>query len=134
MKRSVHRLSHILLTCPAQVHFLLQTCSITSVTFVLFLTQMFVFLSRYVMFNIFLSILVCVAASLFFAWVVRANVSAPHVIAGSMHELMTCLFKHVPMLPLKISRCLTNAVHPTVILLLISLSWFLSLVLYLCRR
>ena len=35
-------------------------------------------------------------------------------------------------LPLKMSRCLANAVHPAVILLCISLSWFLSLALYLC--
>ena len=83
----VHRLSHILLTCPAQVHFRLLTYSITSVTFVFSLTQMFVFQSRYVMFNILLSILVCAAASLFFASVVSAHVSAPYVIARSTHEL-----------------------------------------------
>ena len=35
------------------------------------------------MFNIFLSIFACAAASLFFAWVVSAHVSAPHVIAVS---------------------------------------------------
>ena len=34
-----------------------------------------VFLSRYVIFNILLSIFVCAAASLFFAWVVNAHVS-----------------------------------------------------------
>ena len=44
-------------------------------------------LSRYVMFNIFLSIFVCAAASLFFAWVVSAHVSAPYVITGSTNEL-----------------------------------------------
>ena len=49
---SVHRLSRILLTCPAQVHFRLLTCSITSVTLVFSLTQMFVFLSWYVMFKV----------------------------------------------------------------------------------
>ena len=53
------------------------------------------------MFNILLSIFVCAAASLFFAWVVSAHVSAPYVIAGSTHELYTCLFKHVPVVPLK---------------------------------
>ena len=84
--RSVHRLSRILLTRPAQVHFRLLTCSITSVTLVFSLTQVFVFLSQYVMFNILLSILVCVAANLFFAWLVSAHVSAPYVIAGSAHE------------------------------------------------
>ena len=68
---SVHRLSRILMTCPAQVHFLLLTYSIMSVTFNFSLTQMF-FLSLNVMFNILLSIFVCAAASLFFAWVVSS--------------------------------------------------------------
>ena len=48
--------------------------------------DVYYFLSRYVMFNILLSIFVCAAANLFFAWVVSAHVSAPYVIAGSMHE------------------------------------------------
>ena len=39
------------------------------------LTQVFVFLSRYVMFNILLSICVCAANSLFFAWVVSTHVA-----------------------------------------------------------
>ena len=78
---------------------------------------MFVFLSQYVMFNILLSIFICAAARLFFPWVVSAHGSASYVIAGSMHELSICLFKHVPMLPLLMSRCLANAVHPAVILL-----------------
>ena len=60
---SVHLLSRILLTCPAHVIFRLLTYSIMSVTFVLSLTQMSVFLSRYVMFNILLSIFVCAAAN-----------------------------------------------------------------------
>ena len=38
------------------------------------------------------------------------------------------------MLPSKMLRCLANAVHPAVILLWISLSWFWYLVLYLCPR
>ena len=59
---------------------------------------MFVFLSRNVIFNILLSIFVCAAASLFFAWLVSAHVFAPYVIAGSTHELQTCLFKSVPVL------------------------------------
>ena len=37
------------------------------------------FLSRYVMFNILLSIFVCVAASLFLDWMVSAQVSEPCV-------------------------------------------------------
>ena len=115
--RSVHRLSRILLTCPVQVHFRLLNCSITSVTFVFSLTQMFTFPSQYVMFNILLSIFVCAAACSFFACVVSARDSVPYVSAGSTHKLWTCLFKHVPMLPLKKSRCLANAVHPAVILL-----------------
>ena len=53
--------------CPRPRPFPSLTCSIKSVTFVFSLTQMFVFLSRYVKFNILLSIFVCVAASLFFA-------------------------------------------------------------------
>ena len=85
--RNVHRLSRILLTCPAQVHFRLLTFSITSVSFVLSLTQVFAFLFRYVTFNILLSIFVCAAATLIFAWVVSAHVSALNVIAGSTHEL-----------------------------------------------
>ena len=88
--RSVHRLSRILLTCPAHIHFRLLTCSIMSVTLVFSLIQMFVFLSRYLIFNILLSIFVCAAgaaASLFFACVVSAHASAPYVIAGRMHEL-----------------------------------------------
>ena len=72
---------------PMQVHFRLLTCSITSVTLVFSLTQLFVFLFRYVMFNILLSIFVCTVDSLFFAWLVSAHVSAPYVIARSMHEL-----------------------------------------------
>ena len=86
--RSVHRLSRILLTCPAQVHFRLLTCSITSVTFVFSLTPMFVFLSRYVMFNILLSMFVWVAAiELVLCSGVSVHVSATYVIADSTHEL-----------------------------------------------
>ena len=47
--RSVRRLSRILLTYSAQVHFRLLTCSVTSLIFVFSLTQAFIFLSRYVM-------------------------------------------------------------------------------------
>ena len=50
------------------------------------LIQMFVVPSWYMMFNILLSIFVCVAASLFFAWMVSAHVSVPYVIVGNMHE------------------------------------------------
>ena len=86
--RSVHRLSRILLTCPDQVHFHFSdlfnhVCDLGFFS----LTQMFVFLSGYVMFNIIFSIFVCAAASLFFACVVSAHVSAPYAIAGSRHEL-----------------------------------------------
>ena len=73
---SVQQLIRILLRC----HFL--TCSITSVTVVFPLTQMFVFLSCYVMFNILLSIFVDAAASLFYAWLVSVHVSTPYLIAG----------------------------------------------------
>ena len=84
---SVHQLSRILLTCPAQVRFPLLICSVTSVTFVFYLIQIFVYLSRYVMFNILLFIFVCAAATLFFAWLVSARVSVPYVISGSTHKL-----------------------------------------------
>ena len=40
------------------------------------------------MFNKFLSIFVCAAASLFFAGVVSAHVSGPYVIARSTHEFV----------------------------------------------
>ena len=39
------------------------------------------------MFSIHLSIFVCAAASLFFAWMVSVHVSAPYVIAGNTQEL-----------------------------------------------
>ena len=112
--RSVHRLFGIILTCPAQVLFRLVTCSIMSVTFVFSLTQMLVFLPRYVMFNILRSNFVFAAASLFFVWVVSFHVSAPYVAARSTYELQTC---HVKYMSLKMSRCLAKAVHPAVILL-----------------
>ena len=48
-----------------------------SVTFVFSLTDMFLFLSRYVMFNILLSIFVCATASLFFALLMSAHISMP---------------------------------------------------------
>ena len=83
---SVHRLSRILLTCPAQVHFRLLTCSFKSATIVFSFTQMFAFLSRNVMFSILLTIFVYAAASLFFAWLVSVHVSAAYVIAGRTHE------------------------------------------------
>ena len=70
----VHWLPGILLICPAQVNYSLLTYSITSVTFVFSLSQMFVFLSWYVTFNILLYIFVCAAGSLVFAWVVSAHV------------------------------------------------------------
>ena len=89
-------------------------------TFALSLTQMLVFLSLYVMLSIFLSILVCVAASLCCACLVSIHVSAPYVIAGSTHELYTCL------LLLQISRCLAYAAQPAMILRCISLYRFFS--------
>ena len=48
---------------------------------------MFVFLFRYVMFNVVVSVFVSAAVSLFFAWVVSVHVSASYVIAGSTNEL-----------------------------------------------
>ena len=58
--REVHRSSLGRLICPAQDHFIFLTVLIISMTFVLSLTQMLVFLSLYVMLScILLSILVC---------------------------------------------------------------------------
>ena len=103
MTRSVHRLSRIRLTCSVPSSDLFShVCDLCLFNF----TQMFVFLSRYVIYNKLLSVFVWAAASLVFGWVVNAHVSAPYVIAGSTHELWICLFKHVPMLPLKMSRFL----------------------------
>ena len=91
--REVHRSSLRRLICPAQDHFIFLTVLIISMTFVLSLTQMLVFLSLYVMLSILLSIFVCAAASLFCACLVSVHVSAPYVIAGSTQELYTCLFR-----------------------------------------
>ena len=56
MTREVHRSSLRRLICPAQNHFIFLTVLIISMTFVLSLTQMLVFLSLYVMMSILLSI------------------------------------------------------------------------------
>ena len=71
--REVHRSSLRRLICPAQDHFIFLTVLIISMTFVLSLTQMLVFLSLYVMLSILLSILVCAAASLFCACLVSVQ-------------------------------------------------------------
>ena len=49
-----------------------------------------------------------------------------NVIAGSTHELYTCLFRQMARLLLKMSRCLAYAAQPAMILRCISLSWFFS--------
>ena len=87
--REVHRSSLRRLICPAQDHFIFLTVLIISMTFVLSLTQMLVFLSLYVMLSILLSIFVCAAASLFILGVYqlqfihmannRTNRSAPFI-------------------------------------------------------
>ena len=125
--REVHRSSLRRLICPAQDHFIFLTVLIISMTFVISLTQMLVFLSLYVMLSILLSILVCAAASLFCACLVSVQVSAPYVIAGSTQELYTCLFRQMTRLLLKMSRCVAYAAQPAMILRCISLSWFFSL-------
>ena len=61
------------------------------VTFVFSLIKMIVFLSRYTVFNRFLSIFVCGAASLFHGRLVHIHVVAPYVIVGSTQELQTYL-------------------------------------------
>ena len=60
---------------------------ITSVAFVFHFTQMFFFLSRYVMFNVVLYISVCAGARMFFACLMSAQISAPSIIAGNTHEM-----------------------------------------------
>ena len=89
------------LMCPAQDHFILLVVFITSVTPVFGLTQVFVFLSWYVILSILLSIFVCTASSFFSTCFVSDHVSAPYVIAGSTHELQTFLFRQMGKLLLK---------------------------------
>ena len=60
--RFVHLSSLSRLMCPAQDHFILLVVFITSVTPVFALTQVFVFLSWYVILSILLSIFVCTVA------------------------------------------------------------------------
>ena len=84
--REVHRSSLRRLICPAQDHFIFLTVLIISMTFVLSLTQMLVFLSLYVMLSILLSIFVCAAASLFCACLVSVHVSAPYVIMQRVYS------------------------------------------------
>ena len=71
--REVHRSSVRRLICPAQDHFIFRTVLIISMTFVLSLTQMLVFLSLYVMLSILLPILVCATANLFCACLVSVQ-------------------------------------------------------------
>ena len=132
--RKVHRSSLRWLICPAQDHFIFPTVLIISMTFVLSLTQMLVFLSLYVMLSILLSILVCAAESLFCACLVSVQVSASYAIAGSTQELYTCLFRQMARLLLKISRWLAYTTQPAMILRCISLSWLFSLRLYCCPK
>ena len=86
--REVHRSSMRRLICPAQDHFIFLTVLIISMTFVLSLTQMLVFLSLYVMLSMLLSILVCAAASLFCACLVSFHVSAS--LCNSWQHNMSC--------------------------------------------
>ena len=132
--REVHRSSLRRLICPAHDHFIFLTVLIISMTFDHSLTHMLVFLSVYVMLSILLSILVCAAASLLCACLVSVHVSAPYVIAGSTHELYTCLFRQMTRLLLKISRCLAYAAQPAMILRCITLSWLFSLRLKCCPK
>ena len=132
--REVHRLSLKRLICPAQDHFIFLTVYIISMTFVLSLTQMLDLLSLYLMLSILLSILVCSAASLFCACLVSVHASASYVIAGSTHELYTCLFRQTARLLLQISRYFAYAAQPAMILPRISLSRFFSVRLYCCPK
>ena len=82
--------------CPRAFHFS-HIADYIYMTLVFSLTQTLIFLSLYVMLSILLSILVCAAAILCCACLVRGQVSAPYVIDGSTHELYTCLFRQVAM-------------------------------------
>ena len=90
--REVHRSA---LKWPAQAHFIFLTVYIISMTLDLSLTHMLVFLSLHVTLSILLSIYVGSAACLFCACSVSDQVSASYVIAGSTHELYTCLFRQM---------------------------------------
>ena len=79
--REVHRSSLRRLICPAQDHFIFLTVLIISMTFVLSLTQMLVFLSLYVMLSILLSSLLC-------ACLVSVQVSVHHMSLLAAH--MSC--------------------------------------------
>ena len=107
----VHRSSLRRLMCPAQDDLMFLTLLIISMTFVLSLTQMLVFLSLYVILSMPLSILVCEAASLFCACLVSVQVSALYVIAGSTRELYICLFRQMARLLSKIS-CVFGVCRP----------------------
>ena len=123
-----HRSSLKRLICPAQDHFICShSVDYIYMTFVLSLTQMLLILSLHVMLSILLSILVCAATSLLCACLVNVQVSAPYGIAGSTHELYTCLLRQMARLLLKISRCLEYAAQPALILHCNSLSWLFSL-------
>ena len=75
----VHRSSLRRSICPAQDHFIFLTVLIISMTFVLSLTQMLVFLYWYVMLNILLTSLVYAAASLLCACLVSIQFSVHHM-------------------------------------------------------
>ena len=103
--REVHRVCLRRLMCSTRDHLIFLTLLIMSMTCVLSLTQMLIFLSLYVMFSILLSILVCAAASLFCACLVSVHVSAPYRIPCNIQEVYTCLFRQTGCLLLKIYRC-----------------------------
>ena len=88
--REVHPTSVVVeavnMPCPGPFHFS-HSVDYIYMSFVLSLTQMLVLLSLYVTLSILLSILICVAASLFCACLVSVQVSAPYV-----HLLYTMYF------------------------------------------
>ena len=80
-----------------------------------------------VMLYILISILVCVAATLFCACLVNVQIYVSfNVIAGSMQELYAFLFRQLAMLLSKRSRCLAHAAQPSTIIRCVPLSWFFS--------
>ena len=114
--REVHRLPLRRLICPAQDHDLYDFCPLLDP-------------------DVGLSIFVCDVehTSFHFGLCGRKFVLcligqwACLCIAGSTQESYTCLFRQMTKLFLKISRCLSYATMPAMILCCISLSWFFSL-------
>ena len=115
------------MTCARPFHFPHIADYIYDINFVLPLKQMLVFLSLYVM----LSILLIHVGPCGCTFVLCLFGQCPSIcticLAGSTHDLYTCLFRQMAKLLLKISRCLACAAQAAMLLRCTYLSWFLSL-------